>query len=150
MKKKANEYYNGLTLKKQYTKNEYLNFFSFLYNKISFLTKLYSKEPKEEKLKEIQNYVKLIIDYIFEKISIDELNNIFQLNYIKEIFNRIYFVYIYSFYLLKNYDETLKLIDHYNNLIKFQLELTGSFGTGYFRIQNIKADIFFNGKPRKC
>ena len=41
---KANEYYNGLTLKKQYTKNEYLNFFSFLYNKISFLTKLYSKE----------------------------------------------------------------------------------------------------------
>ena len=140
---KANEYYNGLTLKKQYTKNEYLNFFSFLYNKISFLTKLYSKEPKEEKLKEIQNYVKLIIDYIFEKISIDELNNIFQLNYIKEIFNRIYFVYIYSFYLLKNYDETLKLIDHYNNLIKFQLELTGSFGTGYFRIQNIKADIFF-------
>ena len=140
---KENEYYNGLTLKKQYTKNEYLNFFSFLYNKISFLTKLYSKEPKEEKLKEIQNYVKLIIDYIFEKISIDELNNIFQLNYIKEIFNRIYFVYIYSFYLLKNYDETLKLIDHYNNLIKFQLELTGSFGTGYFRIQNIKADIFF-------
>ena len=140
---KANEYYNGLTLKKQYTKNEYLNFFSFLYNKISFLTKLYSKEPKEEKSKEIQNYVKLIIDYIFEKISIDELNNIFQLNYIKEIFNRIYFVYIYSFYLLKNYDETLKLIDHYNNLIKFQLELTGSFGTGYFRIQNIKADIFF-------
>lgn len=140
---KEKEYYNGLTLKKQYTKNEYLNFFSFLYNKISFLTKLYSKEPKEEKLKEIQNYVKLIIDYIFEKISIDELNNIFQLNYIKEIFNRIYFVYIYSFYLLKNYDETLKLIDHYNNLIKFQLELTGSFGTGYFRIQNIKADIFF-------
>ncbi len=141
---KENEYYNGLTLKKQYTKNEYLNFFSFLYNKTSFLTKLYSKEPKEEKLKEIQNYVKLIIDYIFEKISvIDELNNIFQLNYIKEIFNRIYFVYIYSFYLLKNYDETLKLIDHYNNLIKFQLELTGSFGTGYFRIQNIKADIFF-------
>ena len=140
---KANEYYNGLTLKKKKKKNEYLNFFSFLYNKISFLTKLYSKEPKEEKLKEIQNYVKLIIDYIFEKISIDELNNIFQLNYIKEIFNRIYFVYIYSFYLLKNYDETLKLIDHYNNLIKFQLELTGSFGTGYFRIQNIKADIFF-------
>ena len=141
---KENIYYNDLKIKKKFKNDDYLIFFFYIYNKISLLTKQYYKNPQEEKLKEAQTYSKLLIDYIFENISKEShLKYLFQLNYCKDMFNRIYFVYIYTFFLMKNYDETLKLIDNYFNVIKFQLELNTSQGIGYLKMQKIKGDTLF-------
>jgi len=141
---KINNYYNDLKAKKKFKNDDYLNFFFYIYNKISLLTRQYNKNPQEETLKKAQAYSKSFIDYIFENISKEShLKYLFQLNYCKDMFNRIYFVYIYTFFLMKNYKETLKLIDNFFNVVKFQLELNISKGIGYLKIQKMKGDFLF-------
>ena len=137
-------FYNDLKTKKKFKNEDYLIFFFYIYNKISLLTKQYYINPQEEKLKEAQTYSKLLIDYIFENISKEShLKYLFQLNYCKDMFIRIYFVYVYTFFLMNNYQEALKLIDNFYNVIKFQLELNTIQGIGYSKMQKIKGDTFF-------
>ena len=47
----------------------------------------------------------------------------FVLTYFKDIYNRIYFSYIYSFYVKGSYEEGNKEFNYYNDLIKIQFEL---------------------------
>ena len=141
---KINNYYNDLKAKKKFKNDDYLNFFFYIYNKISLLTRQYNKNPQEETLKKAQAYSKSFIDYIFENISKEShLKYLFQLNYCKDMFIRIYFVYVYTFFLMNNYQEALKLIDNFYNVIKFQLELNTIQGIGYSKMQKLKGDTFF-------
>ena len=115
----------------------------FAYNKLSTLFKNIS-EDKNNKITEIKNLSKLLIDYTnnFVKSNL-YLNNLFQVNfYFKDLFNRIYFMYLYTFFLEGKYDECLNEFNLFNDLVQFQYELKTN-QKSYFDIMKLKGDILF-------
>ena len=115
----------------------------FAYNKLSTLFKNIN-EDKNNKITEIKNLSKLLIDYTnnFVKSNL-YLNNLFQVNfYFKDLFNRIYFMYLYTFFLEGKFDECLNEFNLFNDLIQFQYELKTN-QKSYFDIMKLKGDILF-------
>ena len=115
----------------------------FAYNKISTLFKNIN-DDKNNKITEIKNLSKLLIDYTnnFVKSNL-YLNNLFQVNiYFKDLFNRIYFMYLYTFFLEGKFDECLNEFNLFNDLIQFQYELKTN-QKSYFDIMKLKGDILF-------
>ena len=115
----------------------------FAYNKLSTLFKNIN-EDKNNKITEIKNLSKLLIDYTnnFVKSNL-YLNNLFQVNfYFKDLFNRIYFMYLYMFFLEGKYDECLNEFNLFNDLVQFQYELKTN-QKSYFDIMKLKGDILF-------
>ena len=115
----------------------------FTYNKISTIFKNIN-EDKINKITEIRNLSKLLIDYTnnFVKSNL-YLNNLFQVNiYFKDLFNRIYFMYLYTFFLEGKFDECLNEFNLFNDLIQFQYELKTN-QKSYFDIMKLKGDILF-------
>ena len=115
----------------------------FTYNKISTIFKNIN-EDKNNKITEIKNLSKLLIDYTnnFVKSNL-YLNNLFQVNiYFKDLFNRIYFMYLYTFFLEGKFDECLNEFNLFNDLIQFQYELKTN-QKSYFDIMKLKGDILF-------
>ena len=115
----------------------------FTYNKISTIFKNIN-EDKNNKITEIKNLSKLLIDYTnnFVKSNL-YLNNLFQVNfYFKDLFNRIYFMYLYTFFLEGKYDECLNEFNLFNDLVQFQYELKTN-QKSYFDIMKLKGDILF-------
>ena len=115
----------------------------FTYNKISTIFKNIN-EDKNNKITEIRNLSKLLIDYTnnFVKSNL-YLNNLFQVNfYFKDLFNRIYFMYLYTFFLEGKYDECLNEFNLFNDLVQFQYELKTN-QKSYFDIMKLKGDILF-------
>ena len=115
----------------------------FAYNKLSTLFKNIN-EDKNNKITEIKNLSKLLIDYTnnFVKSNL-YLNNLFQVNfYFKDLFNRIYFMYLYTFFLEGKYDECLNEFNLFNDLVQFQYELKTN-QKSYFDIMKLKGDILF-------
>ena len=115
----------------------------FTYNKISTIFKSIN-EDKNNKITEIRNLSKLLIDYTnnFVKSNL-YLNNLFQVNiYFKDLFNRIYFMYLYTFFLEGKFDECLNEFNLFNDLIQFQYELKTN-QKSYFDIMKLKGDILF-------
>lgn len=115
----------------------------FAYNKISTLFKNIN-DDKNNKITEIKNLSKLLIDYTnnFVKSNL-YLNNLFQVNfYFKDLFNRIYFMYLYTFFLEGKYDECLNEFNLFNDLVQFQYELKTN-QKSYFDIMKLKGDILF-------
>ena len=142
-KTKSNYYFSLITKKKMLDFTNVLTCYLFLYNHISILTKNALNSNTKRYDKDIKNYSKAIIDYTTSSISINaNLRNIFQLAYFKDIFNRIYFSYIYSFYLEGDYEETIKEYNNYNDLIKIQFELSTN-NKSYYDILKIKGDCYF-------
>ena len=115
----------------------------FAYNKLSTLFKNIN-DDKNNKITEIKNLSKLLIDYTnnFVKSNL-YLNNLFQVNfYFKDLFNRIYFIYLYTFFLEGKYDECLNEFNLFNDLVQFQYELKTN-QKSYFDIMKLKGDILF-------
>ena len=115
----------------------------FAYNKLSTLFKNIN-DDKNNKITEIKNLSKLLIDYTnnFVKSNL-YLNNLFQVNfYFKDLFNRIYFMYLYTFFLEGKYDECLNEFNLFNDLVQFQYELKTN-QKSYFDIMKLKGDILF-------
>ena len=107
-----------------------------MYNYLSTLSKNISKNN----VKEIRQYAKDIIDYTIKNISkIPFLKELFQLYYFKEVFNRIYYVYIYSFYFDGSYKDAIKEVENYYNTIRIQFELNNN-KQSFSRIIKIKGD----------
>ena len=68
----------------------------------------------------------------------------FVLTYFKDIYNRIYFSYIYSFYAEGSYEEGIKEFNYYNDLIKIQFELNiNANQKSYLDILKIGGDSYF-------
>ena len=68
----------------------------------------------------------------------------FVLTYFKDIYNRIYFSYIYSFYAEGSYEEGIKEFNYYNDLIKIQFELNiNANQKSYLDIFKIGGDSYF-------
>ena len=115
----------------------------FIYNKISTIFKNLN-EDKNNKINEIKNLSKLLIDYTnnFVKSNL-YLNSLFQVNfYFKDLFNRIYFMYLYTFFLEGKLDECLNEFNLFNDLIQFQYELKIN-QKSYYDIMKLKGDILF-------
>ena len=136
---KKNYYYDLVDSKQILDNNSILNCYLYFYNYISIL----SKSKTNENFMEIKTYSKKIIDYTNELIiNNDSLKNIFQLSYFKDIFNKIYFAYLYSIYSQNNYEEALRELDNYNNRIQYQYELNTN-QKSYYDIMKIEGDCYF-------
>ena len=129
-----------------------LMYFS-LYNQISSMTKnIVGELNSENRLKNIQSVRKLATDIIemTGKQVIDEKNEflkkIFQLPFFKNLFNRLYYVKLYSYFLEGRYQECLNDFTGYH-LAKIQYELETPKSNEY--MNKIEADCLFKLKKYK-
>ena len=142
-KNKEDNYSNIISNNQDLKADKILTCYLYLYNKLSLL--LNKIKSNKNAIKELRILSKKIIDYTINKVSINDfLKDMFVLSYFKDIFNRIYYSYIYSFYIEGQYEETIKEFNHYNDLIKIQFELnTNSNQKSYLDILKIGADSYF-------
>ena len=125
----------------------------YKYNQISEYTKKIvdslDKPNTINDIEKIRNFVTEIINTT-AKQAIDNQNEtlrkIFQLPFFKNLFNRLYYVRICSFYLEKKYKECLKEFENYN-ITKIQFELDTPKSNEYMK--KIQADCYFKLKRYK-
>ena len=79
---------------------------------------------------------------MIKEYSNQYLKELFQLFYFKEMFNRIYFVFVYSFYFEGDYERAIKECEIYNDLIQIQFELHVN-KQSYSNIMKIKGDALY-------
>ena len=122
----------------------------YLYNQISSLTKKVIEEKDENKrkdyIKEARNFANQIILNTGSQVQNRQnefLKKIFRLPFFKNLFNRLFYVYIYSFFLEGKYDECLNNFEKYD-LYKIQYELETPRSNGF--MAKIKADCYFKQK----
>ena len=133
----------------------------YLYNQISSLTKKVVEERNENKRKvhieEVRNFAGQIIQNTniqLEKRKNDFLTKIFRLPFFKNLFNRLFYVLIYSYFLEGKYDECLNYFEKYDDIYKVKYELetprSNAFmskirGDCYFKLKNYeKAEEIYN------
>jgi tetratricopeptide (TPR) repeat protein len=122
----------------------------YLYNKISNLTKKIVERmgigdfPSKEKILEIRDFVTKIIDKtkkIIMEYNNESLKKIFKLPFFKNLFNRFYYVKIYSYYLEGKYRECLNEYTKYDSKSKIEYELQTQQSNEYMK--KIEADCYF-------
>ena len=133
----------------------------YLYNQISSLTKKVVEEKNENKRKgyisEVRKFAFQIIQNTniqLEKRKNDFLTKIFRLPFFKNLFNRLFYVLIYSYFLEGKYDECLNYFEKYDDIYKVKYELetprSNAFmskirGDCYFKLKNYeKAEEIYN------
>ena len=122
----------------------------YLYNQISSLTKKVIEEKDENRRKsyiaEARNFANQIIQSTglqVENKHNEFLKKVFRLPFFKNLFNRLFYVQIYSFFLEGRYDECLKQFNEYE-LYKIQYELETPRSNAF--MAKIKADCYFKQK----
>ena len=122
----------------------------YLYNQISSLTKKVIEEDDPNKRKsyitEVRNFANQIIQNTGSQVQNRQnefLKKVFRLPFFKNLFNRLFYVYIYSYFLEGRYDECLNNFERYE-LYKIQYELETPRSNGF--MAKIKADCYFKKK----
>ena len=122
----------------------------YLYNQISSLTKKVVEERDENKKRayviEARNFANQIIQSTGLQVQNrqnDFLKKVFRLPFFKNLFNRLFYVLIYSYFLEGKYDECLNKFQDYN-LNKMQYELETPRSKAF--MSKIKADCYFKKK----
>ena len=122
----------------------------YLYNQISSITKKVIEENDPNKRKsyitEARNFANQIIQNTCSQVQTRQnefLKKIFRLPFFKNLFNRLFYVYIYSYFLEGKYDECLNNFERYE-LYKIQYELETPRSNAF--MAKIKADCFFKQK----
>ena len=122
----------------------------YLYNQISSLTKKVIEEKDENRRKsyiaEARNFANQIIQNTGSQVQTRQnefLKKVFRLPFFKNLFNRLFYVYIYSYFLEGRYDECLQNFERYD-LYKIQYELETPRSNAF--MAKIKADCFFKQK----
>ena len=122
----------------------------YLYNQISTLTKKVVEERNESKKREYISEARNFADQIIHNTGmqvIDKKNEflkkIFRLPFFKNLFNRLFYVKIYSYYLEGNYQDCLNNFSDYN-LSKIQYELETPRSNAF--MSKIQADCYFKLK----
>ena len=122
----------------------------YLYNQISSLTKKVVEEQDLNKRKsyiaEARNFANQIIQNTGSQVQNRQnefLKKVFRLPFFKNLFNRLIYVYIYSYFLEGKYDQCLENFERYE-LYKIQYELETPRSNGF--MAKIKADCFFKKK----
>ena len=122
----------------------------YLYNKISNLTKKIVERigiedfTNKEKIIEIRDFVTKIIDKtkkIIMEYNNASLKKIFKLPFFKNLFNRFYYVKIYSYYLEGKYRECLNEYSKYDSKYKIEYELQTQKSNEYMK--KIEADCYY-------
>jgi len=122
----------------------------YLYNKISNLTKKIVERigiedfSNKEKIIEIRDFVTKIIDKtkkIIMEYNNASLKKIFKLPFFKNLFNRFYYVKIYSYYLEGKYRECLNEYSKYDSKSKIEYELQTQKSNEYMK--KIEADCYY-------
>ena len=130
----------------------------YLYNKISNLTKKIVERigiedfSNKEKIIEIRDFVSKIIDKtkkIIMEYNNASLKKIFKLPFFKNLFNRFYYVKIYSYYLEGKYRECLNEYSKYDSKYKIEYELQTQKSNEYMK--KIEADCYYKlGEHKKA
>ena len=130
----------------------------YLYNKISNLTKKIVERigiedfTNKEKIIEIRDFVTKIIDKtkkIIMEYNNASLKKIFKLPFFKNLFNRFYYVKIYSYYLEGKYRECLNEYSKYDSKSKIEYELQTQKSNEYMK--KIEADCYYKlGEHKKA
>ena len=130
----------------------------YLYNKISNLTKKIVERigiedfSNKEKIIEIRDFVTKIIDKtkkIIMEYNNASLKKIFKLPFFKNLFNRFYYVKIYSYYLEGKYRECLNEYSKYDSKYKIEYELQTQKSNEYMK--KIEADCYYKlGEHKKA
>ncbi len=122
----------------------------YLYNQISALTKKVIEEKNEnirkESIKEARNFANQIIQNTgiqVENRRNEFLKKVFRLPFFKNLFNRLFYVQIYSYFLEGKYDECLNKFQEYE-LYKIQYELETPRSNAF--MSKIKGDCYFKKK----
>ena len=122
----------------------------YLYNKISGLTKKIEEKikiginPDSEKLEEIRDYITKIIEKtkkLIEIYNIESLKKIFQLPFFKNLFNKFYYIKIFTYYIEGKYNQCLKEYYDYDTKGKINFELETETSNEYMK--KIEADCHF-------
>ena len=121
-----------------------------LYNQISSLTKKVVEEKDDTKrlqyVNEARNFAKQIIQNTglqVENRQNEFLKKVFRLPFFKNLFNRLFYVTIYSYFLEGKYEECLNNFANYD-LYKIQYELETPRSNAF--MAKIKADCYFKQK----
>ena len=122
----------------------------YLYNQISSLTKKVVEEQDENRKKsyivEARNFAHQIIQNTGLQVQNRQnefLKKVFRLPFFKNLFNRLFYVLIYSYFLEGRYDECLNNFEQYD-LYKIQYELETNRSNAF--MAKIKADCYFKQK----
>ena len=122
----------------------------YLYNQISSLTKKVVEEKDEKRrmdyISEARDFSSQIIlktGLQVENRQNEFLKKVFRLPFFKNLFNRLFYVQIYSYFLEGKYDECLKNFEQYD-LYKIQYELETNRSNAF--MAKIKADCYFKKK----
>ena len=122
----------------------------YLYNKISGLTKKIEEKikiglnPDSEKLEEIRDYITKIIEKtkkLIEIYNIESLKKIFQLPFFKNLFNKFYYIKIFTYYIEGKYNKCLDEYLDYDTKGKINFELEKEKSNEYMK--KIEADCHF-------
>jgi tetratricopeptide (TPR) repeat protein len=118
-----------------------------LYNQISVLTKKILDEMNSQNvsqnIKKVRQFATEIIEMTGKQVvdqKNEDMKKIFQLPFFKNLFNRLYYVRIYSYFLEGNYKDCLKDFGNYK-LAKIQYELETPKSNEYMK--KIEADCLF-------
>ena len=115
-----------------------------VYNHISYLSKTITTDPNKKQQKEynsrIQNFSKIIIDYIKNHLNEPDLIPILLFDYVKTLIIKIYYFYFYSFYFEGKYQELKVEMNNFEN-IKNKLALTTN--NAYSYILKLLGDVSF-------
>jgi hypothetical protein len=122
----------------------------YLYNQISSLTKKVVEEEDDNKRKnfitDVRNFATQIIQSTglqVENRHNEFLKKVFRLPFFKNLFNRLFYVTIYSYFLEGKYEECLNNFTNYElNKIQYELETPRSNAF----MAKIKADCYFKQK----
>lgn len=136
---KATDYYKKILKNYKLSDNQLFKTYLFLYNYLSSM----SNKLNRNNVKDVRKCSKDIIDYTINLVNSNQyLKELFQLFYFKEMFNRIYFVFVYSFYFEGDYERAIKECEIYNDLIQIQFELHVN-KQSYSNIMKIKGDALY-------
>ena len=122
----------------------------YLYNQISSLTKKVVEEKDDKRRMDYISEARDFSSQIIQKTGLqvenrqnEFLKKVFRLPFFKNLFNRLFYVQIYSYFLEGKYDECLKNFEQYD-LYKIQYELETNRSNAF--MAKIKADCYFKKK----
>ena len=119
-KSNLNDYKNNFVRNLQMEPNVLLFSLFGIYNNISSLTKLYNseKENKEKLLNSIKEKSNMLVQYTISHFFDNELNAIFNLNYIKDLIIKTYYALLNTYYLAKKDKNLEEEFKKYENFIE--------------------------------
>jgi hypothetical protein len=119
-KSNLNDYRNNFVRNLQMEPNVLLFSLFGIYNNISSLTKLYNseKENKEKLLNSIKEKSNMLVQYSISHFFDNELNAIFNLNYIKDLIIKTYYALLNTYYLAKKDKNLEEEFKKYENFIE--------------------------------